>query len=548
MAINQYTKPTEHRVQKTQVLPRTELLLSALEQRQGQYDAQLDKLSEAQGTISNYQVVGDYAKAVLKVKEDMLTEASSNLLKEDLSDRSVQGKVNKLIGSIADDEELKKHVGAAESYKKYMEQYENLAKTGKIQQSSIYFQELDWQRYKKTGQVTDRLSNPIIPEQVDVVSARQNLVKLLEANGSEAINYLKDGHAYKTGYKGVDAQRVIAAVDGQLNTYIMSPAGQQDQRDYLMKVHMGAIDPSKLDMANYIRQEIWGTVSPKVHSQTTTNIDGAINASLKAKKEKEESIFPASTAMFESIKYPKNTEFDEKGQLKGDGLGFAERFAKEGIYEAFMGAFTDNRLTDANKIKYAPIIAGAKANGVTPAEYYKATNQNGNVEYNMFTKDSDSKNWGNLLFSGGAGNIMNLEVINEDGKKRGGREGIANMLGLSNVTAEELNNHIKAGKFEVKALGFAKPSEHTAYGMVVSANGKNSIVDISHLLKTDYFKPEKKYELLTQHATALAESGIPTPTTVIGDNGKPVEAVLYKNIKTGKVEALTKAEFDKKVK
>jgi hypothetical protein len=548
MAINQYTKPTEHRVQKTQVLPRTELLLSALEQRQGQYDAQLDKLSEAQGTISNYQVVGDYAKAVLKVKEDMLTEASSNLLKEDLSDRSVQGKVNKLIGSIADDEELKKHVGAAESYKKYMEQYENLAKTGKIQQSSIYFQELDWQRYKKTGQVTDRLSNPIIPEQVDVVSARQNLVKLLEANGSEAINYLKDGHAYKTGYKGVNAERVIAAVDGQLNSYIMSPAGQQDQRDYYMKVHMGTIDPTKVDVANYIRQEVWGTVSSKVHSQTTTNVDGAINDSLKTKQEKAASTMPGVTAMFKTQLHSSEVEFNEKGEFKGSGKTIGEHWSdkNKSAWESLSSWYNDTSLNGKEKAKYAPYMIGAKLQGVSPKQYYEQVAKNGNVEYSAFTKNAESENWGKLMFDGGAGAILNHEIINQDGEKRGGVNGLAVALGLGEgASAIEVQKKMKELGSKVKALGFSKPSEHAKYGLVVSINGQEAIVKMDRLLKTDMFTQKQRMDIERDYAFAMADAGIPSALS-FGKDDKD-NHVLWKDV-DGQVKSMSKSEFEKKIK
>jgi hypothetical protein len=552
MAINKYTKPVEHRVQSTQVLPRTEILAGALANKQAKYDKTLESLKSAHGAISGYSVVGDAAKADLEGLEGILLEKADELLKKDLSDPNVSAEVNSLISELGSDSKLKTHLVAKENYNKYIDQYRDLSKKGKIHESSIYFQDLAWKQYKKTGEFNaDILGDPIIPEAIDVVAERKKLVDMLKASGSESIKYLADGTAYKTGAKGVDAQRVLRAVDDQLNTYALGAAGQQEQRDYLMKVHQGAINPEKLDFANYLRQQVWSTAQNYVHMDYSTNVDGAVNSSNKAKKEKEDTTFPMATGSFKSklsTRYSDNIEFKGDGSIVGEGKSFSEIYSEKGFFGALQGVFTDTTMTTKDEYKYAPIIAGAKLSGVTPKEYYEKTKLEGGVEYNMFTKDSDASNWGKILLDGGAGNIANLEIVTQDGVKQSGKAAISKMIGNGDMSMLEVSRALADGKANVKVLGFSKPSEHAAYGMVVSVNGQNAIVDLSHLLKTNAIKPDQKYKIYSDHARATANAGIPTPTTILNDKGKPVDGVVYKNVNTNKIEFITNEEAAKKLK
>jgi hypothetical protein len=219
------------------------------------------------------------------------------------------------------------------------------------------------------------------------------------------------------------------------------------------------------------------------------------------------------------------------------------------LLSAIKGAFTDERLSDMEKFKHASLLAGAKANGVSAKEYYEATNKDGSVEYNMFTKSSDTDNWSKIMLDGGAGNLINLQAVGQDGIKGSGKSVVAKALGLDEgASSKEVSAYISENKDKLKVLGFAKPNEHTAYGMVMSINGQNAIIDLSHMLNTDAIKPEKKYEIIKQHAFATANSGLPTPTKLFDDYGKLRDVVLYKNIHTNKIEVVTEEEFTNKVK
>jgi hypothetical protein len=551
--INRFTKPVEHRVQSTQVLPRTEILANAILGRQQKYDETLAQLQQAHGAISGYSVVGDAAKKDLNGLEGILLEQADELMKLDLADPSVAGKVSGVINQLAKDPKLTTHLAAAESYNKYTEQVQDLAKKGKIHESNVYFQNLAWNEYKKTGNFrSDIIGDPAIPEAIDVVSERKKLVDMIKASGSEGIGYLADGHAYKSGQKGVSSQRLLQAVDDQLNTYALSAAGQQEQRDYLMKVHQGSINPEKLDFANYLRQQVWSTAQNFAYSETTTNMDSAINASLKSraeKKEKEANVFPGMTGSFKSAKYDPNVEFKSDGSIVGSGKSFSQNYAEKGLWGAISGMFTDTTITPEDEYKHAPMIIGSKLNGVSNKAYYDATNVDGNVEYNMFTKNADGENWSNLLLDGGAGNLINMEVVTQDGKRRSGKGGIAHVLGLpEDASAKQVSEAIRQNKDKFKVMGYAKPSEHAAYGLVASINGQNVIVDMSYLLNTNALPPEKKYQIQKEHAFATANAGIPTPTTILDKAGKPVKVVMYKNIHTNKVDFITQEEFKKKYK
>jgi hypothetical protein len=312
MAINRFTRPTESNIKSNQVLPRTELLLKALEQRQGQYDATADSLSEAQGAVSGMTVVGDYAKTYLKNKEDILAEASTNLLKEDLADRSVQGKVNKLIGSIADDEELKTHLAAAQSYKAYTDQLTALGKEGKMHDNNVHFMRKAWDTYKKTGQFSDELANPVIAPYVDVTSARGDLVKMIKASGGDSVQFLGDGIAYTNSSSGVDINRIKQAVNDQLLTYSQSPAGRQEYTDWRVLVDKGILDENKVDFKSYLAQQVFSTAKNYAYMNSSSDVASAMNTARKEMKEEAsagEGFMPAAN-LREDVKIDSDGNID----------------------------------------------------------------------------------------------------------------------------------------------------------------------------------------------------------------------------------------------
>jgi hypothetical protein len=460
MAINRHTKPIDYSIQKTQVLPRTEILLGSLAKRQTTYDEEVERLQTAIGTVSGYEVVGDAAKNDLKVIENILNEGSTNLLKEDLSDPSVQGKVNKLIGEIANNSKLKTHLSAKQSYDKFIEQYEDLSKRGKLHDNNLHFMKKAWSHYKKTGEFdSDSLSNPIIPEAVDVITERGRLVNMIKASGGDAIKYLESGIAYKNSSSGVDVNKIRQAVDEQLLTYSQSAAGRQELTDYRVLVDKGVINPEKTDFTTYLRQQVMSTAKNYAYSQSSTNMDGALNANRKKKQEAE----PAGEGYMPAIG-GKDIELDSDGRININP--FLD------LWDAMTGG--ESRTEEQLELEKT-LQAGAKKSGTDIKTYVDRLNADPNIRVSYYNS-KQSKEMSTRLYDAktGGGQLSTKVIYSKDYP-----EGISMQEYLAEEGMTELE--VKNG-FTVVGEVFPD-NPYTPKGQYVTIGGKPIIIDDIHALK-----------------------------------------------------------------
>lgn len=470
--VNRFTRPAQHNVVNTQILPRTELLLGALGQRQAKYDQQVERMESTIGTVSGYQVVGDVAKQYLKNKEDMLTEASSNLLSKDLADPSVKGEVNKLISDVANDPTLKLHLSAKASYDKYIEQYEELSKKGKLHENNLHFMNKAWQRYKSTGEFDESLANPIIPEAVDVVKERGNLVSMIKASGADALAYLEDGIAYKNRNSGVDVRRIEDAVQAQLLTYAQSAAGRQERTDYEVLVDKGFIDPSKTSFQKYLKEQVMSTARNYSYNQSSTNIDGALNQSRKEKLKKAEEAAtelgytPAFSSPNAKIK------IDEQGRVQTEEVGFFDMINTFGVIEgAKMWMNGDHKVSGKEaKEQTALLQENAARVGVTVTEYVEALNADPNIAVDYYVNKAKRDNESARFYNPktGGGEFYTRKIYTPEYPQ--------------GISAQEYMKEHDISEAEMKSgftmVGSIRPDNpYTPLGKTALVNGKQVIID-----------------------------------------------------------------------
>jgi hypothetical protein len=492
MGINRYTKPIDYSLQKTQILPRTEIIAGALQQRQAMYDEGVSKLQEAYGAISNYKVVGDAAKKDLEIVEAMMEEGATNLLNKDLADPAVKSEVNKLIGGIANNEKLKTHLLAADTYKQYSEQIDDLRKKGKLTPSNYFKYQQEWDKYKSTGQFnSDILSNPIVEEAVDVLPERQKLFAHLKASGGDSIGFLED-IAYKTGYKGIGNKDIENAVMGQINAYMMGSAGRQERRDYEYLVASGGIDPKK-SFQSYLVEGLLGVGSTYKYSDSSTNIDGAYNIRRKERKEKEEEY--VGDGYMPAMNKGNKIELDSDGNINIP--------AYLDVADWFTGG--DSR-TPAQKQLQTRIKDIAKSTGKSLDEVVTSMNRDPNIRV-AYYNSKKAKEVSSTLFDPktGGGRFWTTSLKNDKYPNGISMEELMKEQGISETEAK--------GGFTV--IGDVYPDNpYTPKGMAVMVNGEKFIIDNS--ANIDKNKQEDKDRLYNFAANQSKYNGTGTHTEILG--------------------------------
>lgn len=445
--------------------------MHSLGQRQQKYDQQVAKLADIQGTVSGYNFVGDAAQRDLKQVEDVMLETSQSLLKKDLSDPSVQGEVNQLINDISSSPKLKMHLMAAEKYKEYRTQYEDLAKKGKLADANIYAQTKAWERYKATGELDDMALAPI-EEAVDIESENKKYFDMIKASGGDAIAYLQDGTAYKNGSKGVYSQDIRDAVDGALWKYSNSQAGRQLKREYEMYVAEGAIDPAKQSMTDYLRDSLLSTGKKYMWNQSSTNADVALRASqTRALKKAEETAtelgyLPAFASPNAKI------EVDKDGNVKSKEVGFFDLVNTFGLTTGTAMWFKgDHEIAGKEAREQTALLRdNAKKSGMTVQEYAEALNADPNIQVEYYVNKKTRDNESARIFDAktGGGEFYTRKIYTPDYPTGISMQEYLKEEGVSEQEA-------KAGFTVIGKIKADNP--YTPGGKAMMINGKQVIVD-----------------------------------------------------------------------
>ena len=554
-SINRYTRPAQATIKKTQVLPDVGFMTGQVQRMQQQYDLNSQGLQVTQGELSKLQGVGEYASNYIKGVDDRFKVLSNELLTKDLGDARVAKQVRDEIYAIKNDPELNKHIAAKQAYDKFSKDLAELSKEGSIPAGNLWEYNKAWNHYSKTGEFDPRLSNPVIIKGVDRLKEGSDLFKNIKASGGESLASIGSEWGnlyYENGWKGISRSKINQTVIDNLDMMMSSKLGQELTREFNMMKELKQA-PAR-SAAEYVYNTLIGIGKTFEYQETSTNASTALNTlrtenRQDAKEKQKESQLVLESESFKSTKYG-DIEFDDKGNLVGSGKSVGELWKdSKGVMDFVDKVFNNNTLNkdDLAKAEVQRVIIGAKLNGVTPKQYYDATNKDRTVEFRAFGKNSDAEDLSKRLLDGNTGLLANLQVIDREGKKTSAVRALAKELDLDDdATLQDVSKALSNTSSKVKAVGYANPNEHTKFGVMLSVNGHNMIADLAPYVHRN-FKPEEQVKMELEYAAARADAGIPSKIQ-IPEGNKMVTKYLYKDINTGRITPLSEEEFKQRTK
>jgi hypothetical protein len=514
MALNRFTTLPDVKISKTQVLPRTEMILAGLERQEENYNKTASSIKDTQSELGDLKLYGEYAKMYGTAVSDAFKQKSGEIMNKDLGSSEVMSEVGEFISKISSDTELTKHIQAKESADKYLKQVEDLKKAGKWNRAQTYEYDKAWSHYSKTGEYLSGLDAATIEEGINIIDEVPKYFRDLQANGSDSIAYLaqslgssySDGLggtsdaeslklAYKNSYKGISSGQVKEHADRVFNTFMLSNAGRQTIKEYNMLVDEGAINPKKTSPEQYLKGTLLGIGLGKVHSVTSTNMD---MVQRQGEMERHKSVKENATMNVvlpsgpEAMNF-KELSFDSNGKMKlssTNGLGTRLKEVFEGkrhISDVFNG---DNKGEIEEVKNHAGVLAFAKFNNISDQEAASMLSSQGNPAPNVKVyKDAKKiKEQTALFFSHGTGIFTTMNYYNPETGKAMSATDIINMakesggvdkkgVELSAKTPTDIRRSMEA--LGIQVAGKADASLYTANGTLVSIGPYQFIADTS---------------------------------------------------------------------
>lgn len=254
----------------------------------------------------------------LEQRQKEIQEQVAKLTQQDMTQRDNQQALQNLLQKTAGDQGIQTALATARNRQAIQEQLQKQEGEAKRHDNNAFQAEQAYKQYVAAGGAAAGASfgEYSIAPYVDTYAKKKQYYTELKANGGDSIGMLaaEGGKiAYKNGHLSIDGARINQRTQQIFQDYLNSPEGKQEYNDALATGQ----DPLK-----YIWSQLQGTGAGYMYSQSSTNIDSALNKGRDEKKEKE-----AATAAYLPF-----------GQIAPD-LGEAPSFDQFGKVEKEVGSW-----------------------------------------------------------------------------------------------------------------------------------------------------------------------------------------------------------------
>lgn len=482
---------------------------------QDNYVAQTEATSDG---IWKINPVASEDKQYVDTFKQGFSDAASDLVKKDLTQRENQDSVKSLIKNTSRDKDLN-HIMAVSA------QYQTAQETrSKMMADNTYNRFNDvaadsYEDYVKSGGYKSGkgLSTDIIKYE-DTRPAREKLVDDMKASGNDIVGQFGETF-YKNGYEGISKSQAYNTAKSSLGEYMQTNAGAQDAREFKMMQRSNPKNKQlqKMDASDYIFSKILTAANERVFNKTTSGLADAKNADKKAKKEEANLGTFASEGQNTNLGggYDLSDRFDTTtGEFKGHGKGFFQTvkegsWTPAGIYKSVVAAANDTSMNpaDAEDAQMTKVTVAAKLNGKRPVDYY---NQHAGADVKQFTlfdtlPKKKQEAYQNQIFNEfGSGVFDNMtaidpvtgekgkfsELLRKSLKDNPVLDSKGKPLSLdSTPTNAQVVSLVKAGVISLK--GENKPNRFSAKSLMLGFGNKELMLDrtnngklTSQLLKT----------------------------------------------------------------